>query len=176
MTAKVKSYKQGIISQYECRSDTSLEVVPQFLPVRRFNIDLVEKIQETINIEEFLNFIRLRNLSIFLPEENFFTVFHVLIQSSRLSDFKVLTEYIKENADFMNDHNDLKQVFRDNIQEDEFELEREQIIHIYSNLQEVVCVDNQFDEEKDKEALENIKFISFKLKKVAEHVLDEIFS
>lgn len=140
------------------------------------NIDLVEKIQATISIDEFLKYIRFNHLNIFLPEENFFTVFHVLIQSSRWSDFTVLTEYIKDNSDFMNEYNDLKQVFLSNILEDEFELEREQIIHIYSNLQDMVCVENQFDEENDIEVLENIRFISSKLKNVAEHVLDEIFS
>jgi len=53
--------------------------------VKKINMDLIEMILYTDEVDEFLNYIDEHNLSVFLPNENFFTVFHMVLSGSRSS-------------------------------------------------------------------------------------------
>jgi hypothetical protein len=132
----------------------------------------IEKIENYDNIDDFLNFIKNNNLSIYIPDGNYFTIFHVLLQSSRIFDFNKITNYVKENDEaYIKELNYLKQIFKSIIENDDDDLDFEQITNIYSNLEKMVVLDGFFDKEKDKEIIQNIKFISNHLRKIISNIL-----
>jgi hypothetical protein len=55
-------------------------------------------------------------------------------------------------------------------------MDRDQIVKLYSDLNDVVFVDGLFDQEKESDLIEDIRFISSELKKIAQSTLEEIFS
>ena len=52
------------------------------------NIYLSWIIEETDDIDEFLKDVKKSGLTIFLPDKCYYTIFHSLIDQSRLSDIK----------------------------------------------------------------------------------------
>lgn len=142
-------------------------------------INLATKIRDFKQIDQFLNYIESNNLNIFLPSDCFITVFHSLVRSWRWTDFRSLAKLIRDKEiDFSCNQkwkNDLLEKFVINIRKDEDDLDRDQIISLYSDLNNVL-VDGVFDEEKEKDLIEDVRFVSSELKKVAVFTLDKIFS
>jgi hypothetical protein len=143
-------------------------------------INLSKKIRDFKQIDTFLDYINQNNLSIFLPSDCFITVFHSLLQSWRWADFKLLAKLIRDKQIAFSSNEkwtkDLFDKFVSNIQRDDDDLDRDQIVRLYSDLNDVVLVDGMFDQDKEKDLIEDIRFISFELKKIAESTLDKIFS
>jgi hypothetical protein len=59
----------------------------------------IEEIVNYDDIDDFLSFIKANNLSIFALDEYYFTIFHVLILESRISDFNKIANYIKDDIE-----------------------------------------------------------------------------
>ena len=135
-------------------------------------INLSKKIRDFKQIDTFLDYINQNNLSIFLPSDCF--------QSWRWADFKLLAKLIRDKQIAFSSNEkwtkDLFDKFVSNIQRDDDDLDRDQIVRLYSDLNDVVLVDGMFDQDNEKDLIEDIRFISFELKKIAESTLDKIFS
>jgi hypothetical protein len=142
--------------------------------IKKINVDLNEMILYTDEVDEFLNYIDEHNLSVFLPNENFFTVFHIVLSGSRSSLLKKFRQYIElneaENTSFEKNVF-LIEKFKTNVQEDTLPFERDSIIKIYSNLMEIASPRKAYDQETS----ENIEFITQKLSEIGNKVMDEIF-
>lgn len=141
--------------------------------------NLPNEIRKYKQIDLFLDHINQKNISIFLPNECFITVFHKLLESLRVEDFKKLTKLIRnKQIDFSRDtkfQTDLVTKFASNIQIDEDELEWDQIIELYSDLKDVL-VNGMVSISKEKVFLDDLEFVSSELKKIAVSTLDKIFS
>jgi hypothetical protein len=137
--------------------------------------NLPNEIRKYKQIDLFLDHINQKNISIFLPNECFITVFHKLLESLRVEDFKKLTKLIRnKQIDFSRDtkfQTDLVTKFASNIQIDEDELERDQIIELYSDLKDVL-VNGMVSISKEKVFLDDLEFVSSELKKIAVSTLD----
>lgn len=144
------------------------------------NIDLSWIIEETDDIDEFLKDVKKSGLTIFLPDKCYYTIFHSLIDQSRLSDIKKLRNHIEKNVKLDDECNNvfLKNKFLKNINEDFLNRHlvadsdrRKLILKIYSNLLEICCNDGRL---KDVDKLDDVKFISNKLEIVGKWILDQI--
>jgi hypothetical protein len=137
--------------------------------------NLPNEIRKYKQIDLFLDHINQKNISIFLPNECFITVFHKLLESLRVEDFKKLTKLIRnKQIDFSRDtkfQTDLVTKFASNIQIDEDELEWDQIIELYSDLKDVL-VNGMVSISKEKVFLDDLEFVSSELKKIAVSSLD----
>jgi cell fate (sporulation/competence/biofilm development) regulator YlbF (YheA/YmcA/DUF963 family) len=137
----------------------------------------IEQIENYDNIDDFLSFIKDNNFSIYTLDGNYFTIFHILIQASRISDFKKITNYVKEHVDaykIINEFTYLKKMLKSIMENDDDELDHDQITNIYSNLEKMVVLHGFFDEEKDKEIIENIEFISNHLRQIITDLLNSL--
>lgn len=63
------------------------ENLPAFLSNGKERVDLCEEIR-TRGIDDFIAYIEENKINILLPNDNFFTAFHTLLQASHYSDFK----------------------------------------------------------------------------------------
>ena len=72
-----------------------------------FGLD-IEQIEDYDNIDDFLNFIHDNKFSIYTPDKNYFTIFHILIQASRVSDLNKIINYIKENQNAYKNENEFR--------------------------------------------------------------------
>lgn len=166
---------QGSVSKLPLRSFTD----KQFDLSDAQKTNLPNEIRKYKQIDVFLDHINQKNISIFLPNECFITVFHKLLESLRMEDFKKLTKLIRnKQIDFSCNtkwQNDLVTKFASNIQIDEDELERDQIIELYSDLKDVL-VNGMVSKSKEKDLLDDIEFVSKELRKIAVSTLDKIFS
>jgi hypothetical protein len=137
--------------------------------------NLPNEIRKYKQIDLFLDHINQKNISIFLPNECFITVFHKLLESLRVEDFKKLTKLIRnKQIDSSRDtkfQTDLVTKFASNIQIDEDELEWDQIIELYSDLKDVL-VNGMVSISKEKVFLDDLEFVSSELKKIAVSSLD----
>ena len=119
------------------------------------SVELSDMIED-ITIDDFLNYIKAKKLSIFMPNENFLTVFHNLLLQCRKNDLKQLVSFMKDNQEIYEwETLNLNQKFKTNILNDEDELEPNQIMDLYSNLLDLVGK-NTYNEKNDKEVLEFI--------------------
>ena len=137
----------------------------------------IEQVEDYDNIDEFLNFIKDNKLSIFTPNENYFTIFHILIQGARIPDFNKISDYVKENLNAyknIDEFNYLKEALKFAMKNDEYELDHEAITTVYSNLKKKVVLDGFFDEVEDKEIIENIEFISNHLRQIVTDILNSL--
>lgn len=141
-----------------------------------FGLD-IEQIEDYDNIHDFLNFIHDNKFSIYTPDKNYFTIFHILIQASRVSDLNKIINYIKEKQNAYKNENEfrfLKQKIKSIMENDEDELDFEEITTVYSNLEEVVVLDGLYDEIKDEEIIRDIKFISNHLRQIITDILKSL--
>lgn len=63
------------------------ENLPAYLSNGNERVDLCKEIRVR-RIEDFIAFIEENKINILLPNDNFFTAFHTLLQASHYSDFK----------------------------------------------------------------------------------------
>lgn len=147
----------------------------------KFEYD-INQVDDYDNIDEFLDFIENNNLSVFTPNESYFTIFHILIQSSRLTDFNKITNFVKKDQNAYkneNEFNYLKKTLKSVMDNDAVRISPDKLDHeiltiVYSNLEKTVVLNGFFDPEEDKEAIENIKFISNHLRLVISDVLKSL--
>ena len=138
------------------------------------NIDLSEIISLTDDYEKFLEYIEENNLSIFLPNRNYFTVFHHLVSGGRFKILKKLREYVelKEKKGVKFEINEaLIKTFKQNILTEEYDYEHDATMETYSNLMESAAPYRSYD----KETTEDIEYMSKKLNEIGNKVLSEIF-
>ena len=160
--------------QYPQTGSLTVEITTTAV-IKKINVDLNEMILYTDEVDEFLNYRDEHNFSVFLPNENFFTVFHILLSGSRSSLLKKFRQYIElkeaEDTSFEKNVFFFIEKFKTNVQEDTLPFERDSIIEIYSNLMEIASPRKSYDQETS----ENIEFITQKLSEIGNKVMDEIF-
>ena len=83
MPANFKSTKET----FETKSQNFKSLILTDLLGGSVVIDLVTKVQLANNMDEFLDYVKKNNLTVFLPDEHFVTVFHVLIEGYSFNEF-----------------------------------------------------------------------------------------
>ena len=124
MSIKVKNSNQAI---NKINTDAPSSSIIGIIIANPSNVGLdIEQIEDFNNIDDFLNFIKENKFSIFTPDKNYFTKFHILIQASRLSDLSRIINYIKANPNAYKNENEfhfLKQKVKSIMEIDEDELD-----------------------------------------------------
>ena len=95
MATKVinKNSKHGLNSNSNNNIDLKsiytklIENLPAYLSNGNERVDLCREIRVR-SIDDFIAFIEENKINILLPNDNFFTAFHTLLQASHYSDFK----------------------------------------------------------------------------------------
>ena len=59
--------------------------------------DIVDKIDNFMTSEGLIKYLIDNKLNIFMPDKHFNTVFHILLEQSKILDFMKLAEFIKIN-------------------------------------------------------------------------------
>lgn len=177
MSLNVKNNNQGINKINNKLINVATSSVFCSIAAKSSNLEYdINQVDEYDNIDDFLDFIENNNLSIFSPNESYFTIFHILIQASRLTDFNKIANYVKKNKNaYKNEFNYLKKTLKSVMENDADELDHEILTTVYSNLEKTVVLNGFFDQEEDKEVIENIKFISNHLRLVISDVLKSLF-
>ena len=111
-----------------------------------------------------------------MPDKHFLTVFHLLLQQDRMTDFLKLADFIKTNKDtYKWNYDDLKSKFYMNISNGKDELRPDQAIYLYSDLNQVALGGFQFDENHDQDIIKAIDFVSQELKEMSTNIFKEYF-
>ena len=164
MPANFKSTKET----FETKSQNFKSLILTDLLGGSVVVDLVTKVQLENNMDEFLDYVKKNNLTVFLPDEHFVTVFHVLIEGYSFNEFDKLVSFVRASKIT----EEQKQLLRDTFiyyrDKKKASLTKDQILYIYSDLKDTVVNEELIDEKY----MSNIEFMSEELRKLANEILD----